>query len=168
MASMSGHTRFSALIGFEADGKRFAHVGDQYFFQRSDEQLSADHPLTHSFVYRNGALLDGYEQSEDWLSRWQSNILIGGHIKPTPIDDQFLAMADDWAREYRERHQQAMPLSETRSANHTGMVEVVNTVSEFVPPSIIAPLRQCRWPGPPDAAPDLGAGRPGRSYRLPG
>ena len=30
---MSGHTRFSVAILFEADGKRFAHTGDQYFFQ---------------------------------------------------------------------------------------------------------------------------------------
>ncbi|MEO9231423.1 MAG: MBL fold metallo-hydrolase, partial [Devosia sp.] len=31
-APMSGHTRFSALIGFEADGIEYAHTGDQYFF----------------------------------------------------------------------------------------------------------------------------------------
>ena len=112
IAPMSGHTRFSALIGFEADGKRFGHVGDQYFFQRGDEPPSAGNPCTHSFVYRNGALLDGYEQSAHWLTSWQPDILIGGHINPTPIDDQFLAMADDWAREYRESHQQAMPLAD--------------------------------------------------------
>ena len=112
LAPMSGHTRFSALIGFEADGRRFAHVGDQYFFQRDDEPPSPANPFARSFVYRNGALLDGYEQSSSWLAEWRPDILIGGHIQPTPVDDRFLAMADDWAREYRQSHQQAMPLAD--------------------------------------------------------
>ena len=112
IAPMSGHTRFSALIGFEADGKRFAHVGDQYFFQRDDEPPSASNPLSPSFVYRNGALLGGYEQSARWLAQWQPELLIGGHINPTPFDDQLQVMVDDWAREYRVSHQQAMPLAE--------------------------------------------------------
>ena len=34
---MNGHTRFSALIGFEADVKRFAHTGDQYFFENVND-----------------------------------------------------------------------------------------------------------------------------------
>ena len=34
LAPMSGHTRFSAAICFEADGKRFVHTGDQHFFDR--------------------------------------------------------------------------------------------------------------------------------------
>ncbi len=114
-APMSGHTRFAALIGFEVDGKRIAHVGDQYIFQREYEAPSESNPIIHSFVYRNGALLDGFEQSARWLARWKPDIFIGGHISPTANDDQLQAMADGWAREVRESHEQAMPLAENES-----------------------------------------------------
>ncbi|MDQ3812647.1 MAG: MBL fold metallo-hydrolase, partial [Armatimonadota bacterium] len=63
--AMSGHTRFAALIGFEADGKRFAHTGDQYFFEKGwgKEAMPpfAQNQRAQNHVYRNGALLDGYE-----------------------------------------------------------------------------------------------------------
>src|SRR6185369_15632946 len=54
---MNGHTRFAALIGFEADGKRFAHTGDQYFFQKPFDDGFKDNALMLNHVYRNGALL---------------------------------------------------------------------------------------------------------------
>src|SRR5690349_1029732 len=40
--AMNGHTRFAALIGFEADGKRFAHTGDQYFFLDDKGEWASD------------------------------------------------------------------------------------------------------------------------------
>jgi glyoxylase-like metal-dependent hydrolase (beta-lactamase superfamily II) len=36
LAPMSGHTRFAAAIYFEADGRRFAHTGDQFFLTSLD------------------------------------------------------------------------------------------------------------------------------------
>jgi hypothetical protein len=121
-APMNGHTRFSSLIGFEADGVRFAHTGDQYFFQ--DDRLTwIQDPLAlrswagnkrvmRNHVYRNGALLDGYDLSAAWLNEWKPSIILSGHQHPFHTDSHFFELVSDWAREYRESHAQAMPLGE--------------------------------------------------------
>jgi glyoxylase-like metal-dependent hydrolase (beta-lactamase superfamily II) len=119
-APMNGHTRFSSLIGFEADGVRFAHTGDQYFFQ--DDALTwitdplalqdwaGDKRVFCNHVYRNGALLDGYDLSAAWLREWKPAIILSGHQHPFHTDEHFFNLVDEWAREYSESHQQAMPL----------------------------------------------------------
>ena len=98
-APMNGHTRFASLIGFEADGKRFAHTGDQYFFMRPDGSWppAGEGPITRwddkvlfqNHVYRNGALLDGYTQSGDWLLDWRPDIVLTGHQKAMFTDPNF-------------------------------------------------------------------------------
>ncbi|MCC2672816.1 MAG: fold metallo-hydrolase, partial [Armatimonadetes bacterium] len=60
-APMNGHTRFASLIGFEADGRCFAHTGDQYFFLKGVGDWACN-PIAQNHVYRNGALLDGDRQ----------------------------------------------------------------------------------------------------------
>lgn len=117
---MNGHTRFSSLIGFEADGLKFAHTGDQYFFQDDDLNWITDAPALRQWagnkrvmpnhVYRNGALLDGYDLSAEWLRAWQPEIILSGHQHPFHTDAHFFKLVDEWAREYRESHAQAMPL----------------------------------------------------------
>ena len=119
-APMNGHTRFSSLIGFEADGVRFAHTGDQYFFQ--DDQLnmlmnpealcewSGNRRVRRNHVYRNGALMNGYDLSAAWLNEWRPAIILSGHQHPFHTDDHFFKLIDGFAAEYRESHQQAMPL----------------------------------------------------------
>ena len=72
------HTRFAALIGFEADGKRFAHTGDQYIYL-VDEHGYYDRPDRHNYVFRNGSLLDGFQRSGDWLLTWRPDIILSGH-----------------------------------------------------------------------------------------
>lgn len=113
---MSGHTRFASLIGFEADGQRFAHSGDQYFFERgwSTESLPAfaENQRAQNHVYRNGALLDGYDQSGQWMLDWRPDIVLQGHQQPFHTDDAFFKHIEEWSREYREIHQRAMPLGE--------------------------------------------------------
>ncbi|MBA3948151.1 MAG: MBL fold metallo-hydrolase, partial [Herpetosiphonaceae bacterium] len=89
---MNGHTRFAALIGFEADGRRFAHTGDQYFFLdgtgnwAADLTTWSDKRIAQNHVYRNGALLDGYAQSAAWLRAWQPEIVLSGHQPPMYTD----------------------------------------------------------------------------------
>jgi len=72
---MNGHTRWSALIGFEADGRRFAHTGDQYFFLNGDGNFSLE-TRHQNHVYRNGALLNGYDQSGAWMLDWRPEVVI--------------------------------------------------------------------------------------------
>lgn len=113
---MSGHTRFASLIGFEADGKRFAHCGDQYFFEKGwgEEPLPAfaNNKRAQNHVYRNGALLDGYTQSGQWMLNWRPDIVLQGHQQPFHTDEAFFEHIEAWTREYKETHQRAMPLGE--------------------------------------------------------
>jgi glyoxylase-like metal-dependent hydrolase (beta-lactamase superfamily II) len=108
-APMSGHTRFAGLIGFEADGKRFAHTGDQYFFQKGVGDWQ-NNPIMQNHVYRNGALLDGYQQSGDWMLSWRPDIVLTGHQPAMFTDEAFFRRIADWSEEYVQLHAQAMVL----------------------------------------------------------
>ena len=113
---MSGHTRFAALIGFEADGRRFAHTGDQYFFQQGWDGGPMppwdQNPVAQNHVYRNGALLDGYDQSGDWLLDWRPDIVLQGHQAPFHTDDSFFKRIAAWSGEYKDIHRRAMVLGD--------------------------------------------------------
>jgi glyoxylase-like metal-dependent hydrolase (beta-lactamase superfamily II) len=121
-APMSGHTRFASLIGFEADGRRFAHTGDQYFFMRPDGAWpdAADGPITRwddkvvfqNHVYRNGALLDGYVQSGNWLAAWRPDVVLTGHQKAMLTGPGFFELVQRWAHDYQALHRQIMPLDD--------------------------------------------------------
>lgn len=114
--AMNGHTRFAALIGFEADGKRFAHTGDQYFFLDTQGNWTTDltrwddKQIAQNHVYRNGALLDGYAQSAAWLNTWRPEIILTGHQPPMHTNAEFFVLIDRWAHEYADLHRQVMPL----------------------------------------------------------
>lgn len=114
--AMNGHTRFAALIGFEADGRRFAHTGDQYFFLDAQGDWASDltrwdeKQVAQNHVYRNGALLDGYAQSAAWLGAWRPEIILTGHQEPMHTDAHFFELVDRWASEYAELHQRVMAL----------------------------------------------------------
>jgi glyoxylase-like metal-dependent hydrolase (beta-lactamase superfamily II) len=108
-APMSGHTRFSALIGFEADGLRYAHTGDQYFFFDNSRPF-AERPRFQNYVYTNGALLDGYEQSSAWLLARRPDIVLNGHEAPFDTDPGFFAQIEAWNGDYRDLHEAIMPL----------------------------------------------------------
>ena len=110
-APMSGHTRFASLIGFEADGKRYAHTGDQYFFQNGVHNW-ADNVVMQNHVYRNGALLDGYDQSGGWMLEWRPDIVISGHQPPMHTDDGYFRLIEQFTDQYRCMHRRAMVLEE--------------------------------------------------------
>ncbi len=118
---MSGHTRFAALIGFEADGKRFAHTGDQYFFvdgwgpSMARLERFDNNKRFENHVYRNGALLDGYDQSRDWMLRWRPDIVLQGHQAPFFTDAVFFKHIEDWATDYTENHRRLMPLDDNEA-----------------------------------------------------
>jgi hypothetical protein len=121
-APMSGHTRFASLIGFEADGKRFAHTGDQYFFmhpngtwpERDEGPITRwdDKIVFQNHVYRNGALLDGYTQSGDWLLAWRPDIVLSGHQRAMITDPLFFDLIAQWSQEYQAIHRRVMPLAD--------------------------------------------------------
>lgn len=108
---MNGHTRFSALIGFEADGKRFAHTGDQYFFY-PDLNDFATNKRSQNHVYRNGALLDGYHISGEWMKAWKPDIVLQGHQAPFYTSEAFFRHMDGWKEDYAGLHQRIMLLGD--------------------------------------------------------
>lgn len=108
---MNGHTRFAALIGFEADGVRFAHTGDQYFFDALEDFSKSHRNQNH--VYRNGAMLDGYTISGEWMLDWHPDIVLQGHQPAMHTDSAFFDHIRDWVQDYAETHQRIMPLGDT-------------------------------------------------------
>ena len=111
LAPMNGHTRFASLIGFVADGLRFTHTGDQYM-PLIDKQGDYDRLDRHNYVFRNGALLDGYKQSAEWLRQWRPDILISSHWNTTRTNEKFFQQIDAYRDKYEQMHQRVMPLAD--------------------------------------------------------
>ena len=116
LAPMSGHTRFSAAICFEADGKRFVHTGDQHFFDRPKFS-----PNTGTWqgvmpnqneVYRNGAFSHSFRDSAALLAAWRPDIIISGHQHAMYTDDEFFRLLTWWGDEFERIHRAAMVLGD--------------------------------------------------------
>jgi glyoxylase-like metal-dependent hydrolase (beta-lactamase superfamily II) len=116
-APMSGHTRFSALIGFELDGVRYAHTGDQYFPEdfRVEQRPWEANRLTPNHVYKNGAFLNSFRESARWLREWQPEVLLTGHMPACRLTPAFFERLDERTEVYERLHQQAMPLGEAEA-----------------------------------------------------
>jgi glyoxylase-like metal-dependent hydrolase (beta-lactamase superfamily II) len=126
VAAADGHTRFENLIGFEVDGLRFAHSGDQYSFMAreaygrhaaewlTDDELGDTSGIVarSNHVYRGGARLDSYARSGAWLTAWRPDVLLNGHWPVIRTDDNFYELLDERTRSYEGVHRAAMPVGE--------------------------------------------------------
>lgn len=112
VAPMSGHTRFSAAIGFEVDGVRFAHTGDQYHTLGDDHGDRQPDEIAPNHVYRNGAFLHSFAESARWLREWRPQVVLSGHQGPIWTDDAFFDRVDEFTRDYEEDHLGSMVLGE--------------------------------------------------------
>jgi glyoxylase-like metal-dependent hydrolase (beta-lactamase superfamily II) len=114
LAPMSGHTRFSAAISFEADGKRFVHTGDQHFFDRPKHGPDAGSwegvLPNQNEVYRNGAFTHSFRDSARLLAEWRPDIIISGHQHAMYTDDAFFRLLAWWGDEFERIHRAVMPL----------------------------------------------------------
>jgi glyoxylase-like metal-dependent hydrolase (beta-lactamase superfamily II) len=121
----SGHTRFENMIGFEVDGIKYAHSGDQYgFVSRSslerhvDEWRLSGERITdwasvvgmNNHIYRCGAQLDSFARSGAWLKEWRPDVVLSGHWPAFQTDQAFFDLIDEGARFYEESHTRLMPL----------------------------------------------------------
>jgi len=108
LAPMSGHTRFSALIGWEVDGIRYLHAGDQYgtFAGERSRDFKAQ------YVYRNGAFLDSYRASAEWVAAFRPDVVLSGHWAPVATDDGYFERLADYGREFEARHRRVMALDD--------------------------------------------------------
>src|SRR5262249_6644156 len=73
--------------------------------------FSANHRM-QNHVYRNGALLNGYEQSGEWMLKWRPEIVLQGHQPPMFTDETFFRHIQEWTRDYADLHRRIMPLAE--------------------------------------------------------
>jgi len=123
-AAASGHTRFEQLIGWEVDGIRYAHSGDQYSFsgragherhvyQEIMEERIVDWSTVHirgNHVYRGGTFLDSFARSAAWMRAWRPDVVVSGHWPAATTDPSFFDLLDEQAARYAEVHRRAMPL----------------------------------------------------------
>ena len=79
--------RRNAASAFEADGKKFAHTGDQFFWiDRSGASVDGDWAraqMMQNHVYRNGAFLESYRQTAQLMRDWRPDIVITGNFRDT-------------------------------------------------------------------------------------
>ncbi len=143
---MSGHTRFSAAVAFEVDGVRFAHTGDQYHVDDATQVL-ANH------VYRNGAFVDSFARSAEWLRRWHPDVVLSGHQPATWTNDAFFDRIDEWTEAYEQMHRESMVLGEDEI--HFGPDSWggwIRPYRSFVPkPGLVMVTATVRNPLPTDA-----------------
>ncbi len=121
LAPMSGHTRFSALIGWEVDGIRYAHVGDQLIPSSAELPPHAwsEPAFTPTYVYRNGAFLDSYRRSAEWIAAFRPDVVLTGHTVPIATDASYFAHVAEHARSYERRHRRVAALGDEEA--HFGL-----------------------------------------------
>ena len=107
---ISGHTRWSTLIEFEADGMKVVATGDQYFFHDFGDPRKA--PIMHNHVYRNGALLESFTESNKLICRIKPDLILPGHGNAYQTSDAFYEKLAKYERDYAELHQHVMPLGD--------------------------------------------------------
>jgi glyoxylase-like metal-dependent hydrolase (beta-lactamase superfamily II) len=103
---ISGHTRWGTLIEFEADGMRVVATGDQYFFHGEPGRP----PIAHNHVYRNGAILESFAESNKLMFGIRSDLILPGHGNAYQTSDSFSEKLSEYDRDYVGLHHRIMPL----------------------------------------------------------
>ena len=107
---MSGHTRWGTLIEFEVDGMQVVATGDQYFFHDFGEPEKA--PIMHNHVYRNGALLESFAESNKLMFKIKPDLILPGHGNAYRTSNVFYKKLSEYASDYLELHRRIMPLED--------------------------------------------------------
>jgi len=113
---LSGHTHWSTLVLFEADGLRVAATGDQYFwhhfgFAGETGLLEYDgSPAYANWVYRNGARLESFHDSARRLAAWCPDIVLPGHGCAYRTNALWYEALQRHADDYAAIHTRLMPL----------------------------------------------------------
>jgi glyoxylase-like metal-dependent hydrolase (beta-lactamase superfamily II) len=107
---MSGHTRWSTLIRFDVDGLVAMVTGDQYFFLGFDDPGSS--ASMHNHVYRNGARLESFRESNQVMLDVRPELILPGHGAAYRSTDALFRRIEEYERTYRELHTRLMPLGD--------------------------------------------------------
>jgi glyoxylase-like metal-dependent hydrolase (beta-lactamase superfamily II) len=110
---MVGHTEFSSLLCLEFDGRRVAHIGDEFFFHDGKGVSAAPAASAGVFtnhVYRNGIALGGYSDCLNRLLAFKPDVILSGHAMPWFPDDGFWAKLERSATGFDTVHGALMNL----------------------------------------------------------
>ena len=109
---MSGHTRWSTIVAFEADGRTFTATGDQYFFWDPSFTDFENHDCMHNHVYRNGAALHSFRASNERMRALSPDVILPGHGDAYETAPAFFDALDRYAAQYEESHRRRLPLGD--------------------------------------------------------
>jgi glyoxylase-like metal-dependent hydrolase (beta-lactamase superfamily II) len=112
-----GHTRWSHLVFFEADGRRICATGDQHFFHKFTGEMKPlddydGSPYYTNWVYRNGAMLNSMNDSVGRLQAHRPEMILPGHGHAYLTNEKWYKELDNVAESYVRIHRRAMPLGE--------------------------------------------------------
>ena len=107
---VSGHTRYSTIVALNVDGERVVATGDQYFFR--DFERPGQGPAMHNHVYRNGAVLSSFRESQAVVEELQPTIILPGHGSAYRVPEAFYGWIDGYREEYERIHRDLMPLDD--------------------------------------------------------
>jgi glyoxylase-like metal-dependent hydrolase (beta-lactamase superfamily II) len=115
---ISGHTRWSNLIAFEADGMKIVATGDQYLWVdlNSPGWLNFTVPgkghYMQNHVYRNGCDLNSLHDSNDLIRSIGPDLILPGHGDSFVPDKAFYKDIVEYSQEYVQLHKRIMALDD--------------------------------------------------------
>src|SRR6185312_16524277 len=71
-----------------------------------------DNSRMQNHVFQNGALLDGYRQSGEWMLSWRPEIVLQGHQPAMFTDAAFFRHVEAWPHDYEQLAREIMPLGD--------------------------------------------------------
>lgn len=112
---ISGHTRYSTMIEFQADGMKYLATGDQYIF--FDPGIGKYNPGTGPYiqnhVYRNGTSLSSFKESNDLIARIKPDVLLPGHGRAYKPSEEYYRSLSEYDAHYTQSHVRLLPLADT-------------------------------------------------------
>lgn len=115
---MSGHTQWSTLVEFEADGMKIAAIGDQYLWLdlESPGWLNFTVPgkgrCMQNHVYRNGCTLESFADSNRLMRTIAPSLVLPGHGDSYIPDRIYYDDTEAYSRDYIRLHKTILSIGE--------------------------------------------------------
>lgn len=135
------HTRLGALLGFECDGLRYAHIGDELYFWtgvstgmagESAGRASMDwgaERIWRNEMFRSEVNWDGYKNSINWLLDWRPDVVLSGHDQPIQTNESFFRRIEDWAQHAMDVYERVTALGSDEA--HFGLAATGGAVLPY-------------------------------------
>lgn len=101
---LSGHTRFSCAVFFEADNKRILCTGDQY---------AGEEGTLPNYVYKNLFSYNDFQKSAALYRKLKPDWILSGHWTKKAPDLEFYNKLEQIGKEVCELHRELLPMEGT-------------------------------------------------------